>query len=411
MPFKREFLAAIPKSELHVHLDGSIRPDTLIELARNQDVRLPSYNLDGLRELVFKKRYAALDEYLKGFVYTVAVLQDEESLERVSYELAEDCTSEGIRYMEVRFAPQLHMSPTMSIEQVLKSIDKGLARHQREFNSRIEVTQGNEPPFQYGMICCAMRMFCADFSPYFRQFSKMHPFSPDRRLGNLASQELALAVVKVRDRYGLPIVGFDLAGSEAGYPAGDHTEAFKIVHQHFMKKTVHAGEAYGPESIFQAITDLYADRIGHGYHLYSENLINDPAIDDKHAYVEELSQYIADRRITLEVCLTSNKQTMPHLTDWQSHSFQKFLNADLSVSLCVDNRTVSDTTLTDELVLASTVFPLTRDKLKNIVIYGFKRSFFPDNYSTKREYVRKIIDYYEKLEEKEFAKDAVDQSP
>ncbi|MBN1354884.1 adenosine deaminase family protein [bacterium] len=398
MKITRDFIRLIPKSELHVHLDGSIRPTTLIELAREQGVELPSYTVEGLQEKVFKKRYAALDEYLSGFAYTVSVLQDAESLERAACELAEDCTSEGIRYLEVRFAPQLHISPHMQIERVVQAVNSGMSRHQAEYNSGPRVVSGEEPPFHYGIICCALRMFHADFSHYFKQFSDVHRFSANKRLRGLASQELALAVVDVRDRFGLPIVGFDLAGSEAGYPAEDHIEAFRIAHRHFMKKTVHAGEAYGPESIFQAITDLYADRIGHGYHLYSENLITSPQITDKKRYVEELAQYIADRRITLEVCLTSNRQTMPHMKDWRRHAFWKFLESDLSVTLSVDNRTVSDTTLTDEIYLASQVFNLSPGKLKDIVIYGFKRSFFPDNYSAKRCYVRQVIDYYEKLE-------------
>ncbi len=398
------FIRAIPKSELHVHLDGSIRLSTLIDLARSRNISLPSFTEAGLKELVFKTQYKNLVEYLEGFAYTVAVMQDEESIERIAFELAEDCWNEGIRYLEVRFAPQLHVSRDLSIEQILCAVNRGLNRLATRVNTTPAIMNAEEPAFHYGIICCAMRMFSETFSEYFKQFSEVHRFSSTKRLRDLASQELALAVVHTRDRLGIPIVGFDLAGKEEGYPAEDHIEAFRIAHRHFLKKTVHAGEAYGPESIFQAITDLYADRIGHGYHLYSQHLIRNPSIQSPDEYIEKLAQYIADRRITLEVCLTSNAQTMPDLKDWGSHTFGKFLSANLSVTLCTDNRTVSNTDLSSEISLAVKSFNLTPRKLKNIVIYGFKRSFFPGSYAEKRKYVRQVSEYYEKLERAENAR-------
>ncbi|MBN1879390.1 adenosine deaminase family protein [bacterium] len=398
MQISRDFISKLPKSELHVHLDGSIRLTTLIDLAKARGVSLPSFTVDGLKQLVFKDKYNDLGEYLVGFGYTTAVLQDEESLERVAYELAEDCTAEGIRYLEVRFAPQLHVSKQLPIANVLQAVDRGLSRYSSSFNSRLEVTNGSEPPFRFGIICCAMRMFNGNFSAYYNRFSNVHCFSPEKRLFGLASEELAMAAVKIRDDSGLPIVGFDLAGQEDGYPAGDHRSAYQYAHRHFMKKTVHAGEAYGPESIFQAITDLYADRIGHGFHLYSTDHIEHPGIQDKDRYVEELANFIADRRITLEVCLTSNCQTMPFLKSLEDHTLRKFLDSNLSISLCTDNRTVSNTTLTQEIELAVKHFKVDRKQLKNIIIYGFKRSFFPGSYPEKRAYVRRVIDYYEKLE-------------
>lgn len=401
MQITKDFIQQLPKSDLHVHLDGSIRLETLIELAKKQGVELPSYTVEGLRELVFKDQYQNLNEYLAGFGYTCAVLQDAESLERISYELAEECSEEGIRYLEVRFAPQLHVSRDLSMESVLGAVNRGLQRFADQFNGKAEVVSGDEPPFRYGIICCAMRMFNQHFSDYYGRFASAHAFSPEKRLMSLASEELAMAVIRMRDKLGYPIVGFDLAGQEAGYPAEAHKEAYQYVHRHFMKKTVHAGEAYGPESIFQAITDLYADRIGHGFHLYSLEHISDGSIVDKDAYIQELANFIADRRITLEVCLTSNRQTMPELTDLREHSLRKFLEHNLSITLCTDNRTVSNTTLTQEIDLAVNHFEVDLKRLKNIIIYGFKRSFYPGSYTEKRTYVRQIIDYYEKLEKAE----------
>ncbi|MGC4114105.1 MAG: adenosine deaminase family protein [Myxococcales bacterium] len=396
----RDFLQALPKTDLHVHLDGSVRIPTLIDLARQYHVQLPSNTEAGLKELVFKDRYKDLAEYLTGFHYMTAVLQSEPALERVAYELAQDNQAEGVRYVEVRFAPQLHVHRHLNPVNVLRAVDAGLRRARDEFNRRPEVVSGAEPPFEYGIIVCAMRAFNEHFSEYFSDVVRAHQFAPKNHMFGLASQELARAAVHVRDAYDLPIVGLDLAGEEKGYPPDDHRAAYEFAHKNFMKKTVHAGEAYGPESIFQAITECYADRIGHGYFLLDPSMVADPSIKDREAYVSKLSEYIADRRITIEVCLTSNLQTIPQLKDLSQHSFNKLREARLSTTICTDNRTVSSTTVTNELDLAVRYCGVDARVLKSIIIYGFKRSFFPGSYLVKRRYVRQIIDYYEKIERK-----------
>jgi len=197
-------------------------------------------------------------------------------------------------------------------------------------------------------------------------------------------------------------VGFDIAGSEYGYPADNHTESYRYIHENFMHKTVHAGEAFGPESIFLAITALHADRIGHGLFLFDESMIVNEEITDKKRYIEELANYIADRRITIEVCLSSNLQTVPFIDKIEKHSLKKMLDNKLSVTFCTDNRLVSSTTVTREIKLALDNFDISRRTLKDIIIYGFKRSFYYQPYNKKREYVRKVINYYEKLEKKYF---------
>jgi adenosine deaminase len=161
---------------------------------------------------------------------------------------------------------------------------------------------------------------------------------------------------------------------------------------------VHAGEAYGPESIFQAITELHADRIGHGYYLFATDMISDPSIEDPGRYVDALAEYIADRRITVEVCLTSNLQTNPTLGRMEDHNFGLMRKAKLSTTICTDNRLVSNTTVTRELGLAMDLFELTLKDLRHILIYGFKRSFYAGSYTEKRAYVRSVIDYYERIE-------------
>jgi len=398
MKISKEFVERIPKTDLHLHLDGSLRLPTLVELARENGVKLPAYDEASLRRLVFKSHYADLPEYLKGFAYTTAVLQTPAALERVGYELAQDNQAEGVRYIEVRFAPQLHQNSCMSCIDVMEALDRGLARAKNEFNARPEVKRGDEPPFEYGIIACAMRMFDFGFSEYFDSLLNVHAHSERKWIFSLASMELVRAAVEAKTKLGLPIVGFDLAGAEAGYPAGDHAQAYALAHKNFLKKTVHAGEAYGPESIFQAITDLHADRIGHAVYLFDTNMIKSPEIKDKKAYVANLVQFIADRRITIEVCLTSNLQTIPAIRDLSQHSFRHMRKAKLSATFCTDNRTVSRTTVSGEVLKAVHAFHITPHELKNFIIYGFKRSFFPGTYLRKREYVHQVIEYYEKIE-------------
>ena len=244
-----------------------------------------------------------------------------------------------------------------------------------------------------------MRSLSNNTKGHLGKFVKLHKYSSKKKVASLASYALVLEMRRARDK-GLPVVAFDLAGAEQGYPAVDHKDAYRLAHKMFFKKTVHAGEAYGAESIFQALTDLHADRIGHGYYLFAENMIEREIIQDKQRYINKIVQYIADRRITIEVCLTSNIQTNPKLKDLHDHSFKKMLANNLSTTICTDNRTVSKTTVSKELELATNTFNLSSQQLKNNMIYGFKRSFFPGTYIEKREYVSRVIDKYEEIEKK-----------
>ncbi|MBW2255102.1 MAG: adenosine deaminase family protein [Deltaproteobacteria bacterium] len=395
--FTQELLVALPKTDLHCHLDGSMELPTLIELAKERDVKLPSYTEEGLREQVFKEHYRDLPDYLHGFAYTSCVLADEEALERVAYELGWSCLKEGVRYVEVRFAPQLHVREGMGVARVLQAVDRGLERVRREHEITEAVREHGEPPFRYGLIACALRVFSGAFSPYYHDLLTVLPGWPAKQVYGVASLSLARTVVDARDRLGIPVVAFDLAGAEAGHPASDHVEAYDYVHKHFLKKTVHAGEAYGPESIFQAITKLHADRIGHGTHLFAVDEVQSEG--DPHRYVRQLSEYIADRRITLEVCITSNMQTMPELRRVEDHPFGRMVQERLSVTLCTDNRLVSSTTVARELSLVCEAFQLTPAEVRNVVLHGFKRSFYPGGYREKRNYVRQVIDYYDKIAE------------
>ena len=389
-------IRALPKTDLHVHLDGSLRLPTLIELARDAHVALPSTTVEGLCDQVFKPTYANLPEYLAGFSYTVAALQTAEALERAAYELAWDNIDEGVRYVEVRFAPHLHMHQGLDFDGVLSAVTRGMERASAEHALTPEVAQGGAPQFRFGIIVCALRMFQGEFSDWYGQLMQLFPDAPAKKVYGLASLELARSAVRCRQEHGVPIVGFDLAGMEDGYPARDHRAAYEYAHRHFMKKTVHAGEAYGPESIFDAITELHADRIGHGYHLFSPELCGSE-VADPDAYVHRLAQYIADRRVTIEVCITSNLQTNPSIGTVENHRLGRMIDARLSATLCTDNRLVSHTSVSREIRLAVDAFSIDLDQLRHTIIYGFKRSFFPGTYTEKRAYVRQVIDYYQRI--------------
>lgn len=395
--FSPEFIKAIPKTDLHLHLDGSLRVSTLIELAHAAGVQLPADDEPGLRALVFKDKYANLEDYLRGFGLTTAVMQSEAALFRVSYELMMDNAAEGVRYIEVRFAPQLLMSEKMSFRQVMEAVDRGLRQARDELNSRLAA---GEPGYDYGIIVCAMRFFNEYFSPYYRNFTQQHAAASPSEIIRLASVEAARETVRLRRESTVQVVAFDIAGAENGFPASDHAEAYALIDAGLLGKTVHAGEAFGPESIFQAVAKLQAQRIGHGLHLFDEKMIQHAKTTDPQRYVDDLVNYIAARRITLEVCLTSNLQTTPEIGEVRHHALRTMLERDLSLSLCTDNRLVSNTTVCKEYQLALDNFPIAAPALKKLAVEGFKRSFCYHPYAQKQAYVGSIVDYYDAVASK-----------
>jgi adenosine deaminase len=398
--YTEAFIKEMPKSDLHLHLDGSLRIPTLIEMATKNQIKMPSYTEEGLRELVFKSTYANLGEYLHGFQYTCAALRDLENIERVCYELAVDNQQENVNYIEVRFAPQLMMDADagLTMESVMTAAHKGFERAKKEYNNSAEVRDGSRPEFNYGIISCAMRKFGPKgYSPYYTNFYKMMEFSKEMEVLKEAALQMVKAAVKLRDEKGIPIVSIDLAGQEDGYPPGRFKEVYAYAHKNFMHKTVHAGEAYGAESIFQAITECYADRIGHGYYLFDENKITDKTITDKKKYISDLISFVADKRTTVEVCLTSNLQTNPEIKTIKDHNFKHMLANRMSLTICTDNRLVSDTTVSREFQLAVDNFDIPVKHLKDIVAYGFKKSFYPGQYIDKRNWAKNVMKYFDKV--------------
>ena len=298
MPLTRDDVLAWPKAELHCHLDGSLRLLTMLELARQQGKTslLPADTEEGLEEALRAVDHSAtLEEYLAWFRYTLPLMQSPAALARIAYELAEDNAREHVRYLEVRFAPVLHTEEGLSLEQVVDAVLDGLRQAERDL------------PIRTSVIVCGLR---------------------DRyESASLRQAEVAAAY------RGRGVVGFDLAGGEAGNPPKHHLHAFYYARNHLLNLTVHAGESWGPDSIRQAIFFCGAHRIGHGTSLY-----HDP----------DLMQYAADHQIPLEICPTSNVQT--HVVErLESHPLRQYVEVGVPVTINTDNRLFSRTSVTEEL--------------------------------------------------------------
>jgi adenosine deaminase len=319
----RELLRRLPKAELHCHLDGSLRPQTMLDLGRELAVPMPAADAASLRDYMHVTDARHLEDYLDRFTTTLSVMQTEPALERIARELAEDAAADGVRYIEVRYAPVLNVQEGLTLERAIEAPLRGLARAERELGVVGRV------------IVCAIR--------------NMEP---------RVSRELAELAVAYRHR---GVVGFDLAGGEAGNPALAHAEAFAYARSHDLACTCHAGEGDGPDSIRQAVHGCAVHRLGH-----ATRLIEDTSLTD----------YCNDRRIPLEICLTSNVQTRV-AASYASHPFREYYERGLNVVLNTDNRLMSDVTLTDEYLHAATDLGFTFDELAEVALNGFESSFLP----------------------------------
>ena len=318
----RELLRRLPKAELHCHLDGSVRPATLLDLGREQGVAMPAPTEESLREYMIVRDARSLEEYLARFDVTLSVMQTEGALERIAYELAVDASAEGVRYIEVRYAPVLNIRGGLALGAAVEAPLRGLARAERELG------------IVGRLIVCGIRNM-----------------SPE------VSLELARLAVAYR-RHG--VVGFDLAGGEAGNPASRHVKAFEYARCHDMACTCHAGEGDGAPSVREAVHVCGANRIGHATRL----------IED-----EALTEYVNDRRIALEICLTSNIQTRA-AASYETHPLRQYFERGLNVVLNTDNRLMSGTTLVDEYEHASRI-GFGFDELSRIALNGFESGFLP----------------------------------
>jgi adenosine deaminase len=351
-----EVIEKLPKTDLHVHLDGSLRLGTILELADRQRIELPSHDADGLRAAMnLGQNCGSLVEYLKAFDVTLRVMQTEESLERIAYELAEDAARENVRYMEVRYAPMLHTRRGLKLTSVVEAVLSGLRAAQTDL--RIESN----------VIICGIRNV-----------------SPE------SSLEMAEIAVAYKNR---GVVGFDLAGAEYDHPAKHHKNAFQLVRDNNINVTIHAGEAYGPESIAQALHVCGAHRIGHGCRLRENG---------------DLLHYVNDHRIPLECCPSSNVQTGA-IRNLASHPLKLYYNLGLRVTVNTDNRLVTDTSVSKELWLCHTQMGLTLGDLKGIVLAGFKSAFLP--FHVKQQYLRSVSDELKAFTEESVLASASAASP
>ncbi len=330
-----DFLKKLPKTDLHVHLDGSLRLETIFELAKKQQVKLPTEDRQGLFQLLYAGDVcSSLEDYLKAFDITLSVMQTEDSLVRAAFELAEDAWNEGVRYIEIRYAPMLHTTAGLSLTDVVEAVLRGLRMAKRSLGIR------------YGVILCGIRSMSAESS--------------------LRMAELAVAF-KNRG-----VVAFDLAGSEVNNPAAEHLRSFRLILDNNINCTAHAGEAYGPESISQAIHKCGAHRIGHGTRLRENG---------------DLLNYVNDHRIPLEVCVSSNIQTKA-ADNWEGHPVDFYVDYGLRVTINTDNRLITDTTVSKELLLCHQQYGWNLDKIKDVLIAGFKSSFLP--YREKSDLLKEI---------------------
>lgn len=335
----REDIRTWPKAELHCHLDGSVRLDTMLDLARRQgkmDV-LPAESVAGLHEELREVEASdTLEAYLDWFQHTIPLLQTTEALRRTAYELAEDNVAENVRYLEVRFSPILHVEEGLTLEAVNDAVLDGLEQADRD----LDITTS--------LIICGLRD---------------RPESVSMRLVELA--------VDYKHR---GVVAFDLAGGEAGNPPKAHLHAFYRARNNLLNLTIHAGEAWGPDSIRQALFYCDAHRIGHGISLRKD---------------AELMQYFADHRIPLEICPSSNLHTtaVPSL---EAHPIETYVRANIPVTVNTDNRLFSHTSMTEELWRVYQHCNLEAAHLREIALNGFRYAFLP--YQQKQSLLQSVID-------------------
>lgn len=313
-----EWIARLPKFDLHVHLDGSLRAETVMELARG----LPSSRRLRIERAVPPAR-CRLEEYLKAFQVTLALLQTEEALERAAFELCEDAANEGVVYIEIRFAPLLHLEAGLTPAKVVEAVLTGMGRAERLY------------PIKSGLILCGM---------------KQEP------------QERAEETARLAARYlGGGVVGFDLAGPEARFPPALHRRAIELARAAGLHLTLHAGEGCCPEHIKEAV-DLGAERIGHGFYLYQD---------------EETERRIANSEIALEVCPTSNLQISGRMETYADHPLKRYLDRGIRVTLNTDNRLMSKTNSTRELTEVIRAFSLGPGEVRIILLNSARAAFVP----------------------------------
>ncbi len=319
----RSTIACLPKFDLHVHLDGSLRPETVDEMWAELPARARPAIAGAVRAAVVPQAPCPLEVYLEGFRITVSLLQTPEALERAAWELCQDAAEEGVVYIEIRFAPLLHLRQGLSPSRVVEAVLAGTRRAEAEL------------PVRTGVILCAMRN---------------EPLERSEKVARLAAQYVDQGVV-----------GFDLAGPERGFPLSAHARAVRLAQEAGVHITLHAGEGCCPEHIAEAL-DLGAERIGHGVYLFQN-----PTAEDR----------VREMRIPLEVCPTSNLQISGILRSLSDHPLKRYLDRGIPVTVNTDNRLMSQTSSTEELARVVEAFGLGKEEVRALLLSSADAAFVP----------------------------------
>lgn len=320
----RNLIEKLPKTDLHCHFDGSVRINTVIELAQRHNVQIFSAEPQVLMEhMKYGRVRKSLLEYLQGFDLLVDVLQESDDIERAFFEVCEDARAENVWHLELRYCPYLHTKKGLTSEEVVKTCIRAAHRAERDLNMSVK------------HILCGL---------------KHDPSASIFDMAKLAAQ--------YRDQ---GVVGFDLAGPEVGYPIKDHAQAIYWAKRHHLFITIHAGENSGPESVFEALYDASAHRVGHGTSLISD---------------DGLLDYVVNHRIGVESCPISNWHT-GSVQSLDAHPIKKFLQRGVRVSINTDNRLCSDTTITEEIMAVVEHLDMSMDQIKRLLVNGFKSAFLP----------------------------------
>lgn len=339
-------LRALPKISLHDHLDGGLRPETILELASDTGVETPAQDAAGLRRwFADRSDSGSLVEFLTGFDLVLPLLQTEAALTRVAREYVADLAADGVIYGEVRWAPEQHLAGGLSLDRAVAAVQRGIEEGEDEADAA-------GYSIRVGQILSAMR-------------------NADRSL------EIAKLAVAHRER---GVVGFDIAGPEDGHPASRHRAAFDHLAAEFLPVTVHAGEAAGPGSVRSALIDGRALRLGHGVRVAEDLQIIEREGDEVQVQFGDLARWVRDREIPLEMSPSSNVQTAaiaPWGDELADHPFDLLYQLGFAVTVNTDNRTMSGTSLTRELALLVDAFGYDLDDLEAFQFNAASAAFLP----------------------------------
>jgi adenosine deaminase len=328
-----------PKALLHDHLDGGLRPSTVIEIAGQTGYDgLPATDVDELAKWFRTRSHSgSLERYLEPFSHTVAVMQTPDALYRVAYECVEDLADDAVVYAEVRFAPELHIDRGLSFDEIVDAVLEGFAAGEKACASAGR-------PIKVRLLVTAMRHAAV-------------------------SREIAELAIRFRDK---GVVGFDIAGAEAGNPPTRHLDAFEYMRDHNARFTIHAGEAFGLPSIHEAIAFCGADRLGHGVRIVDDIEV----LEDGGVRLGQQASILRDKRIPLELCPSSNVQTGA-VKSIAEHPFDLLARTRFRVTVNTDNRLMSDTTMSLEMSRLVEAFGYGWSDLERFTINAMKSAFIP----------------------------------